>query len=565
MSGRGPGPASHLTPPRRVRAPRHDRGVLVDPPLDAVGRLIEENQARRARAKLDVLGRPLDVLRTEARGQLIEAARSYTTAYRDVNLSTAPDARLLLAGHQPELFHPGVWFKHFVLSGLAARHAAVAVNLVIDVDAVKRTSLRVPGGSIAEPTLAEMAYDTPGPAVTYEERSIEDRARFAQFDAAVVRQLAPLVRDPLVREFWPLVVARSRQTARLGECLAQARHQLEAQWGLETLEVPQSAVCDLPAFDWFAAYLLAHHVRLHAVYNTAVGEYRRANRIRSASHPVPDLAREGEWLEAPFWIWTADDPRRRRLFARQVGRDVELSDRGPWSMRLALSPDAADAASAVAQLAAARQQGLKLRTRALTTTIVARVLLSDLFLHGIGGAKYDEVSDTILRRFFEIEPPAYLTLSATLHLPVGPRRAAASTSANAVAAADGTTPGAATVHHIRGVLRDLTYHPERYIVLEEIPPNERGDAQRWLAEKARWLAAPADAGRARERHEGIVAANRALQAWLAPQRAHWLAQQRVAGQRERAASILGWREYAFCLYPAKSLQDFLLEFSRATT
>ena len=48
----------------------------------------------------------------------------------------------------------------------------------------------------------------------------------------------------------------------------------------------------------------------------------------------------------------------------------------------------------------------------------ARLFLCDLFIHGIGGGKYDEVTDNIIRRYYGVEPPAYLVLSATLHLPL---------------------------------------------------------------------------------------------------------------------------------------------------
>ncbi len=53
----------------------------------------------------------------------------------------------------------------------------------------------------------------------------------------------------------------------------------------------------------------------------------------------------------------------------------------------------------------------------MTTTLFARLILADLFIHGIGGAKYDELNDEIIRRFYGFEPPAYLVLSATLLLP----------------------------------------------------------------------------------------------------------------------------------------------------
>ena len=34
---------------------------------------------------------------------------------------TGPNAPVILVGHQPELVHPGVWFKNFLLSELAHR------------------------------------------------------------------------------------------------------------------------------------------------------------------------------------------------------------------------------------------------------------------------------------------------------------------------------------------------------------------------------------------------------------------------------------------------------------
>ena len=51
-------------------------------------------------------------------------------------------------------------------------------------------------------------------------------------------------------------------------------------------------------------------------------------------------------------------------------------------------------------------------------TLFARLGLGDFFIHGIGGGKYDEVTDAIIRDYFGIEPPRYGVLSATLHLPV---------------------------------------------------------------------------------------------------------------------------------------------------
>ena len=60
---------------------------------------------------------------------------------------------------------------------------------------------------------------------------------------------------------------------------------MEGQWGLQTLELPQSHVCRLPAFARFTACMLADLRRFAAAYNEAVDEYRQIYHIRTQGTP----------------------------------------------------------------------------------------------------------------------------------------------------------------------------------------------------------------------------------------------------------------------------------------
>src|SRR5262249_37449043 len=153
-------------------------------------------------------------------------------------------------------------------------------------------------------------------------------------------------------------------------------------------------------FAWYACHLLAELPRFHAIYNDCVRAYRRENGIRSRNHPVPDLAAEHGWLELPFWGWRTGEHRRGRLFGRRDGGGVELR-----VGREVLKQTTHDL---VASWLALEQRGIKVRPRALTNTLFARLFLADLFVHGLGGGKYDELTDAIIRRFHGIEPPAFL-------------------------------------------------------------------------------------------------------------------------------------------------------------
>ena len=519
----------------RQRAPREDGGTLIEPPLSAASDLVARNAAIVANSNCDLSGRPLSELARQSRDELCREALAYTRQYRDVpQISGDPSAPIVLAGHQPQLFHPGVWFKNFVLSSLAESQGATAVNLVIDSDTIKTAAVRVPTGSVQSPLVESIALDRVSAEIPFEERAVLDAQCVRSFGDRAGRALKSLVSDPLLREFWPLVSDRVAAGANLGECLSQARHIQEGRFGASSLELPQSHICSLPAFNWFTAHLLSNLPRLREVYNGAVAEFRHVNHIRSLAHPVPDLTINDEWLESPFWIWSHDSLRRRRLFVRRQGDELLLSDRKAIRVRLAATePDASRAAEQLAEL---KQAGIKIRTRALITTLFARLMLGDLFLHGIGGAKYDQVTDLLISRFFGLEPPAYLTVTATLRLPIAHQEVTADDR-----------------RLVDARLRELSYHPERYTDNTCEDPLARAAAQT----KQRWIATPQTIENARTRCQAIRQANQALQSCVQKLRTDLQTERERLQAGARAEAILSSREYAFCLYPAAALHQLI--------
>jgi hypothetical protein len=544
---------------QRFATPREDRAVLAMPPLEEAGALAADNVQLRRRADYSLQGRSLADLSRQARAELLRAAQAWTAAYREIDLPRLdPEGLIFLAGHQPELFHPGVWFKNFALGAVARRQGAVAVNLVIDSDTMKSAALPTPGGSPADPRREAVLFDRPAtrstgcPGMPFEERRILDTDLFSGFGRRVARRIAPLVPDPLIGRFWPMVLQRARHVDRLGHCLAQARHQLEGEWGLQTLELPQSLVCDSEPFHWFVAHLIANLDRFRDCYNQAVQEYRRANHIRNAAHPVPDLVTDGPWVEAPLWMWTADQPQRRRLFvcrrprpwvhgARHGARhEILISDRAGQDLPLPLGVDG-DGSEAVGRLMDWNRQGVKIRSRALITTLWARLALSDLFMHGIGGAKYDQVTDRLIETFFGLAPPGIMVLSATLYLPV-PRPHASNEDLRA----------------IRRELRELTYHPEKYLPAEFLLGGSAiAGAAALVEEKQRWIRAPVTRENAYARWNSLRRINDELQPWVAQRRQEVLELQSQMQRALRHEKVLGSREYSFCLYPETYLREFL--------
>jgi hypothetical protein len=516
---------------RRLKAPQANGGTLIDPPLEFVDELLARNRDSLTSGHHATQEFDLPHLAELARRELLEAAFTYSRTYRDVSEPSRDIcAPIILAGHQPQLFHPGVWYKNFVLGRIADEHRGTAVNLVIDSDAMRSSAIRVPTGTASDPINEQVDIDRPAPEIPYEERKIIDFDRFTTFAERAQRTIEPLVPNTFLRDFWPGVVQRAKAEPNLGLAISQARHIQEGRWGATTLELPQSRLGDFHAFRLFASHLLANAAQFRLIYNAAAAEYRLLNHVRSAAHPVPDLSTDNDWIEAPFWIWTTDNPRRRRVFVTRRENGLQLTDREGLEIHLGKTTSAVPE-----QLAELASRGIKLRTRALITTMFARLVLGDLFLHGIGGAKYDQVTDVIIRRFFGVEPPYYLAVTATLRLPI--------------------QRPSVTAEDLRVVdqrLRDLAFHPERSI--GDIDPQMR----KLVLQKEEWIAIPQTRANAKERCRAIRSINETLQPAVAKLREQLLAERQSFQHALRAEKVLNSREYAFCLYPAEQLRELLV-------
>ena len=556
---------------RRFRAPEEDGGVLVWPGWDRVPVVLATNRARLAEAcAYDCQGRRFGELAQQARQELLQEAWQWTAGYHDrvagsegreasgeclSSLTNQPPGSfpaippseappIFLAGHQPELFHPGVWLKNLALDRLARQHQAVAVNLIVDHDVPHSVQIRTPTGTWQQPAWVEIPLDAPVPGVPYEDRPLRDWTVFEAFGRRASEALQPLVADPMLREFWPLVLERARQTGRLGSALAQARHQWEIRWGSRTLEVPLGRLCQGEPFLWFVGHLVARLPWIHEHYNTILADYRRAHRIRNPAQPLPNLRAEDDWLEAPLWIWSAQEPIRRPLYARPQGNRLLVSDRTGRQLALPITPEA-DLARAVAMLQELSSQGLRFRPKAWLTTLWARLALGDLFIHGIGGARYDQITDELIRRWMGLEPPQFLVLSGTLYLPIAAGRAARD-----------------KWFYVQKQLRELTWHPERFLncraktPADGLPPPKAGEPETLVAEKWRWIQTPVTPENARTRFLAIRRINQALQTWLAEEREKLLAHQAALQAQIQADRILRRRDWPFCYYPEKRLQEF---------
>ena len=514
---------------RDYRAPREHGEAFVEPAFDQALPMLDANRRLIAGQEL------FQSIRDHARRQLIEDALRYTSVYRKPewlageSVDDLAKRPIVMAGHQPALFHPGVWFKNFALSHVAQQTGALAINLVIDNDVASGSSIRVPtlDSKVSQASYVSVPFDDAGGGVPYEQTTIRNLDVFERFDAEVRNAVSPLVERPCVDRLWEHARAAIERCGVAGCAMAQARHGLEGELGLQTLELPLGVVCRTTAFAEFVLSILSELPRFHRCYNGAAVQYRTDHRIRSSAHPVPNLTEQDGWFEAPLWIYGNQSPVRRPVWVRLSDDHLVISDR----VEREIEVDIRFPKLAAEKLSSMITPEFKLRPRALLTTMYARLILSDLFMHGIGGAKYDQLGDQIIHSFFMVEPPKFMVMSATVKLPDSK-------------AADSQ----AHIGQLKRKLRDTHFQPEQFA--------EVADLDGVLIARKKWLLEhqPPRGDRA-DWHREVTEINRKLSGCLNEQR-HKLAAD-LANARRQASSgaVLSSREHPFCVFSMDHLQE----------
>ena len=343
--------------------------------------------------------------------------------------------------------------------------------------------------------------------------------------------LGDIVPRPLVHTMWEAATEAADRGVNLGVSLATGRHAVETAWGINNLEVPLSAICQSSTFQRFASMLIESGQQFHGAYNSAILDYRHRHRLRSATHPAPLLAAKGPKFELPFWLWNRQRPYRQPLYVKREHDGLHLLA-GTSSDACIRVRDGDDIAE---QLRLAEvERGIKLRPRALVTTLYLRLVMADLFLHGIGGGRYDEVTDDLMTAFFHCPPPHFLVVSATYRLPC--RRLPVEQD---------------DVRQMDGMLRELWYHPDKHI--EQVPIDRRDEFAGLRKIKRELIQAEPSANR-KAWNDRVENANQRMRSMLTVRHESLVAERNRLVARASEDRILRSREYSFCLFSGKELR-----------
>ncbi|TWT43808.1 hypothetical protein RAS1_02080 [Phycisphaerae bacterium RAS1] len=497
----------------RLVAPREHLGLLIEPDAAAIRAAL---QSPPPEPRVMILDQPLDELRASLRSRL------------------ELGGPVVLTGHQVEFFHAGVFAKNIAAALLARRAGGSGVFLSVDEDVPKSVRLSLPQRTAAGLRRIEVELPDVDPRLPAESQPPASREHWLQFFTRIASIYASYENTPL-RDFWTAWLAGAEQRIALVDAFGRAREAVERSLGVSPLrELRVSQLAATPEFRAFAAHLMLNASALAAHYNAALESYRRRHRVRARLRPMPPLRVEAGRVELPLWLSRPGGVRQRLQVEPPADAAVVLYADGEAVERLPAS-SLATAAAADDALARLDERGWRLRPRALALSGFARVALADLFIHGVGGAKYDEVTAEFLPAFLGCDLRPACCVSATLRLPL-----------------ERDLPPDAALRGARRESRDLRFNPQRYV---------RGASAELLARREALIALsrslreqrPSERPARRQVFDGIRRINSEILR-CDPWRPAEL-DQRVAEleQLEAQRRIAQDREYFFALHPREHL------------
>ncbi len=515
----------------RATTPAGHGELLAQPEYGTWADLARANAAAAATWDFSLAGVPVQALRAAARREALERAQTFSERMGVSLDPVADDPELLVVtGHQPEFYHPGIWVKDFLLQRLAEETGAAAIDLVVDSDGFDtlevhspclHPEVRVCRSYLAVGTADGCYACAPVPSL----RDIEG------FCAAGAEHLSTVPAPALGHHFATFcekLIEAAGRADNVAELVTFARRAYEASAETGYLELPVTSLARSRAFATLLVHMALDVRRFADVYNRALGDYRDRTGVRTAAQPFPDLKSDGDLVELP--MWDLRKGRRAAMWARTGARPALLSD-GEVLCELGGPGDPVDAVLASAARPA---------PKALSLTLFSRLLVADLFIHGVGGGRYDQVTDDVIERYFGIEPPAFVVASLTMYLPLGARMVRDE-----------------EVEALSMALNRLKHNPDQMRAEVEFDSaDEHAAASRLAAEKTDLVAAIAATG-ADKKALGlrIRAVNEELAGLFEPYRRQLAAELEQLMGMKAVSEVLTDRTYPFCYWSPSEVAD----------
>lgn len=288
-------------------------------------------------------------------------------------LGLAADRRIVATGHQTLLWHPGILAKYLAVHAFAEVHGCATANLIVDQHADGFGTYEIPvrrrDGSLATQRI-ELTVPQPGVPMGLHDAFAPKRAR-GDWVAALpsVERGVQQIHD---------AVSAHRDAPNAALQMARALNDLMRPWVDPMPAVTATSLVQSSLGRALIEEMVRDPHNAAELYNKAVSAVPEAG--------IGPLLVRDDYVELPLW--------RIRNGQRLHAYD---NDAEAWL---------------------AGEADFELMPRALFMTALIRLAMCDLFVHGIGGARYDRAMELWLDGWLGVMPAPKAVATADVRLPL---------------------------------------------------------------------------------------------------------------------------------------------------
>lgn len=373
----------------------------------------------------ETAGADLHSLRISGRQRLVEAAEQFVLRLdgiaedadlptnRSMMLTGDPEQkRIVMTGHQPTVFHSGLTFKYETTETFAEQQKAIGVAVVIDSDQgdAGRCLLPAVQTSTAGGQLSRLLCSSTSMAQSSQilaHAGLQSASRIEAISRQFQSALSALDRSGQIQSVRTILQQYAGLSA-AGASAAEANLIMRWQHGIggRLLELPLTAIAGFPEVMTLTANVIRQTRRFAVAYNNLLQVFRQENRVRNPANPFPDLEITDSRCELPFWVVNHEARVRYPLHVETRDDETRLMANGE-----VIDSFAGDITGE--SLEPLSLQNIQLIPRGALITAFLRLLFSDLFVHGTGGAKYDRFTDELVRAWWNVDLTPFCVASAS--------------------------------------------------------------------------------------------------------------------------------------------------------
>ncbi|MEF8984634.1 MAG: hypothetical protein V5A51_08580 [Bacteroidales bacterium] len=395
---------------------------------------------------------------------------------------------VIATGHQPTIYYPGLLFKNFFTGDAAKQLGGKAINFVVDSD---RADFRIPVPYQQEGELHKMETELKNRKnKIYAAFNPSSEEIFNFFDKignaleSLSHASIPEAFDQYRKAFFGTFEKHQNFT----DTVIDLRNRFDDALGYTIRDVRISHIARSKGYYRYILYLIRHLRNFTEAYNDAVRQCKRKD-----YQPVKFLDHQKGWYELPFWL--CKNSKRYPVYVKKNDEAMHFySEEADTDISVNIHNRTQE------ELIQALRDSLTLYPKATTLTIMIRLFLCDVFVHGTGAIEYEKVNNTILHEFFSLDSrPYFYGVTGDIWLPL--------------AGHEGTHNGLEKEYkRKKHWLEEADRDPEKYLprVLAEQYKGEKKQLARQMQQEE-------DPDKRRELHQQLMKKDEEMKQYLKPE------------------------------------------------